>query len=73
MGHNSLILEKKRETEILFQTLVSEFKKKEVLGKQTTKQKTATHLCLGLVIFPGNKVSCLSATRCHRKELNCVD
>jgi len=37
MGHTSPILGKERETKILFQTLVSELKKKRVLGKTDNK------------------------------------
>lgn len=46
MGYTSPILEKERKTKILFQTLVSELKKK-CWGKQTTKQKQYTFV-LGL-------------------------
>lgn len=47
MGHTSPISEKERETKILFQTLVSELKKK-VLGKTDKKQKTTHLFALGL-------------------------
>lgn len=61
MGHTSPILGKKLETKILFQTLVSELKKK-VFG-ETNKTKKTIPVCLGLVALPGNKASCLSAIR----------
>lgn len=71
MGYTSPILEKERKTKILFQSLVSELKKK-CWGKQTTTKQKAIYFCLRLVIFLANKASASLLPDNTGGELNCV-
>lgn len=65
MGHTSPILGKERETKILFQTLVSELKKKKSFGKNRQQQ---TKNSPSLVTCQGNKECCLSANQIREEE-----